>query len=71
MENSATEKQMSLINSMEMWLSAFEDNYEALPRDKELTKKVASNWISTNMNKYKEIRSNHTSAEIFQKELFN
>ena len=70
MENNATEKQMSLINTMEMWLSAFEDNYELLPRDEELTKKVASNWISTNMNKYKEIRSNHTSAELFQKALF-
>lgn len=71
MENSATEKQMSLINSMEMWLSAFEDSYEVLPRGEEITKQVASNWISTNMNKYKEIRSNHTSAEIFQKALFN
>lgn len=70
MESSATEKQISLINSMEMWLSAFEANYEVLPRDEDLTKKVASNWISTNMNKYKEVRSNHTSAEIFQKALF-
>ena len=71
MESSATEKQMSLINSMEMWLSAFEANYEVLSRGGEITKQVASNWISTNMSMYKEIRSNHTSAEIFQKELFN
>ena len=71
MESSATEKQMSLINSMEMWLSAFEDGYEPLPRDEELTKQVASGWISSNMSRYKEVRFNHTSAEIFQKELFN
>lgn len=71
MENSATEKQMSLINSMEMWLSAFEANYEILPRSGELTKKEASGWISANMSRYKEVRSNHTSSEVFQKALFN
>lgn len=71
MESSATEKQMSLINSMEMWLSAFEDGYEPLPRGEEITKQVASDWISASMSRYKEVRSNHTSAEIFQKELFN
>jgi len=64
----ASDKQLNLIYSMVPWLETFGENVEFLSHDDIPTLNEASKWISDNMDAYKKLKDDHSTAELWGKQ---
>ena len=62
----ATDKQLKLIIDMELWLKTYNSQAELLDHQSDIAIGDASDWIKSNMDEYKKLRSNYSYSDLIK-----